>query len=249
MATSINTLKNWFRTGLKPTQAQFWAWLDSYRHKDEAVPVKDVSGLQELLDTKVDKKELVQPDQVGPYDPLKSYVFDAAVAEYVSFSNPQSTNPQYQVEGFYRLKENAPAGESPETHPAHWVYQGTVLGDIAIEDVVGLREELDWLSENAGGVTVDQLIVKGSANAVSGGAVYKYFKETFKVESTTDTGIIALDEAFKVTSITAPAGLTVTIKKSDGTAYILGDNVAAFDFLTVKGNVLNKVFTIRGEIL
>ncbi len=151
MATSPNTIKNWFRTGLKPTQAQFWAWVDSFRHKDEAVPVADVSGLQELLDTKVDKKELVQPDQVGPYDPLKVYVYDAAVAEYVSYANPQSTNPQYQVEGFYRLRENAPAGENPETHPAHWVYQGTVLGDIAIEDVVGLREELDWLSENAGG--------------------------------------------------------------------------------------------------
>jgi hypothetical protein len=31
---SINTLKNWFRTGLKPTQSQFRDWLDSFFHKD-----------------------------------------------------------------------------------------------------------------------------------------------------------------------------------------------------------------------
>lgn len=32
-----------------PTQAQFWAWIDSYRHKDEKVPVSDIEGLNELF--------------------------------------------------------------------------------------------------------------------------------------------------------------------------------------------------------
>lgn len=150
MAT-INTLKNWFRTGSKPTQAQFWAWLDSFRHKDEAVPAADISGLQELLDGKVDKKELVPAEQVGPYNATKNYIFDAQAAEYVSFANPSSAIPQFQVEGFYRLAESASPGENPETHPDHWVYQGTVLGDIAIDDVNGLREELNWMRENVGG--------------------------------------------------------------------------------------------------
>jgi len=97
-------------------------------------------------------------------------------------------------------------------------------------------------------VTVDAAPTKGSANPVASGAVYKLFKETFKVESTTDTGIITLDETFKVTSITAQDGLTVTIKKSDGTDYTIGDDVAAFDYLEVSGDTLNKVFTVRGEI-
>lgn len=149
--TPLNTLKNWFKTSLKPTQSQFWAWLDSFWHKDEDIPAAKIDGLQELLDSKVDKKDAIAPDQVGPYDPDVDYVYDALLAEYVSFSNPASEDPRFQTEGFYRLKEDAPAGENPETHPAHWVYQGTVLGEIAIEDVVGLREELDWLSENAGG--------------------------------------------------------------------------------------------------
>lgn len=32
---SIETLKRWFSLGKKPTQEQFWDWIDSYVHKDE----------------------------------------------------------------------------------------------------------------------------------------------------------------------------------------------------------------------
>jgi hypothetical protein len=46
---ALNTLKNWFKTGLKPTQLQFWDWLDSFWHKDEPIPVDKVEGLAELL--------------------------------------------------------------------------------------------------------------------------------------------------------------------------------------------------------
>ncbi|OBX20949.1 MULTISPECIES: hypothetical protein [Bizionia] len=52
---SLSTIKNWFKTGLKPTQAQFWATWDSFRHKDEAIPLDSVNGLQDDLDDKVDK--------------------------------------------------------------------------------------------------------------------------------------------------------------------------------------------------
>jgi hypothetical protein len=58
MATSINTIKSWFTTGKFPTQAQFWAWLDSFRHKDEAIPVAEISGLNQLLDLKADSEKL-----------------------------------------------------------------------------------------------------------------------------------------------------------------------------------------------
>ena len=35
--TAINTIKQWFKTGSKPTQEQFWSWMDSYLHKDEMI--------------------------------------------------------------------------------------------------------------------------------------------------------------------------------------------------------------------
>lgn len=48
--TTKETLKKWFRTGEKPTQAQFWAWLESYHHKEETIPAKSVEGLPQLME-------------------------------------------------------------------------------------------------------------------------------------------------------------------------------------------------------
>ncbi|WP_269221996.1 hypothetical protein [Flavobacterium sp. IMCC34518] len=46
---NINTIKNWFKTGLKPTQNQFWDTWDSFRHKNDKIPVTEIEGLNELL--------------------------------------------------------------------------------------------------------------------------------------------------------------------------------------------------------
>ena len=46
---TLKTIKSWFRTGLKPTQSQFSDTWDSFRHKDEKVPVKDIEGIDQLL--------------------------------------------------------------------------------------------------------------------------------------------------------------------------------------------------------
>lgn len=40
MITNLNTIKEWFRTGRKPTQSQFWATWDSFWHKHEGVVIK-----------------------------------------------------------------------------------------------------------------------------------------------------------------------------------------------------------------
>jgi|GEM_PF-1981737 len=55
---TLNTIKNWFKTSLKPSQQQFWDTWDSFRHKYEKVPVNDVEGIDELLNTKADKTSL-----------------------------------------------------------------------------------------------------------------------------------------------------------------------------------------------
>ena len=46
---TLKTIKSWFRTGLKPTQSQFSDTWDSFRHKDEKVPVEDIDGIDKLL--------------------------------------------------------------------------------------------------------------------------------------------------------------------------------------------------------
>lgn len=58
MATDKNLLKDWFRTGKKPTQAQFWAWLESYYHKDEKIPQSSINGLETALNNKAETSQL-----------------------------------------------------------------------------------------------------------------------------------------------------------------------------------------------
>jgi hypothetical protein len=52
---SLNTIKNWFKTGLKPTQQQFWDTWDSFWHKDENIPVANIEGIDNLLNQKANK--------------------------------------------------------------------------------------------------------------------------------------------------------------------------------------------------
>lgn len=46
---TLNTIKNWFRTTFKPTQAQYWDTWDSFWHKEESIPTAAVTGLDAQL--------------------------------------------------------------------------------------------------------------------------------------------------------------------------------------------------------
>ncbi len=47
--TAKETLKQWFSNLKKPTQAHFWAWLDSFWHKSEKIPMQNIDGLDDAL--------------------------------------------------------------------------------------------------------------------------------------------------------------------------------------------------------
>lgn len=52
---NLNTIKNWFKTGLKPTQQQFWDTWDSFWHKEDNIPVANIEGIDSLLNQKSNK--------------------------------------------------------------------------------------------------------------------------------------------------------------------------------------------------
>lgn len=52
---TVAQLKAWFRKGLKPTEEQFAALLDSYIHKDDEIDINKVKGLVALLNKKYDQ--------------------------------------------------------------------------------------------------------------------------------------------------------------------------------------------------
>ena len=47
--TAIQTLKQWFSNFKKPTQEQFWAWMDSFWHKSEKIPMDSIEGLGNVI--------------------------------------------------------------------------------------------------------------------------------------------------------------------------------------------------------
>lgn len=51
------TLKKWFRTGAKPTEAQFAELIDSFRHVDEKLSVSDVENLSALIAEKMTRAD------------------------------------------------------------------------------------------------------------------------------------------------------------------------------------------------
>lgn len=54
MATPLAQLKNWFKNAMKPPQEHFWAWMDSYWHKDEKIPISTIQNLETELAGKSD---------------------------------------------------------------------------------------------------------------------------------------------------------------------------------------------------
>ncbi len=50
MITKKSRLKKWFENFKKPTQEQFWAWMDSYWHKNEKIPIENIKGLDETFE-------------------------------------------------------------------------------------------------------------------------------------------------------------------------------------------------------
>lgn len=58
MKVNLNTIKNWFKTDLKPNQTQFWNLLDSFWHKDESIPIDTIEDLTSILQQKADGQAL-----------------------------------------------------------------------------------------------------------------------------------------------------------------------------------------------
>lgn len=56
--TDKNTLKSWFLRGMKPLSSQFAAWMDSFWHKDEIVPMASVENLSATLGSKANASAL-----------------------------------------------------------------------------------------------------------------------------------------------------------------------------------------------
>lgn len=52
---NLNTIKNWFKTGLYPTQQQFSDTWGSFWHKDDEIPIANIESLDNRFEEKADQ--------------------------------------------------------------------------------------------------------------------------------------------------------------------------------------------------
>ena len=57
--TPKKTLKKWFSNLMKPAQEHFAAWIDSYWHKSELIPMSNIEGLSRAIENTVSAKQLL----------------------------------------------------------------------------------------------------------------------------------------------------------------------------------------------
>lgn len=59
MITQKKTLKKWFSNFMKPAQEHFAAWIDSYWHKSESIPMSNIEGLSLAIESTASAKQLL----------------------------------------------------------------------------------------------------------------------------------------------------------------------------------------------
>lgn len=89
--------------------------------------------------------EEITVENAQVFDPNREEGYKAGNV-YVSYVNPNSEDPLFLQEALYRCDADASKGESPESHPEKWIYQGdrvTVVsrntGSAVVQDLDSLR--------------------------------------------------------------------------------------------------------------
>jgi hypothetical protein len=96
--TALNTIKNWFKTNLIPTQQQFWDTLDSFRHKSDKVAATDVDGLNALLAAKASNTVFqahttAENAHAGLFGALRTWVEDQIAGVVIDSQNLGALTP------------------------------------------------------------------------------------------------------------------------------------------------------------
>ena len=152
---TVNELKGYFETGKKPTQQQFWDWLESFVHKSDGIAIANVAGLSSALNAKLDKVQ-----------------FDAFEAGVLLPFNADGT---YLIPGPSLLEKIIPFYGSPGTMKLSRVEAGG-------EDVA---EEIDIQGGWNPPIQIDVVAIADTTLYITGipaGSMILFLKRKIKVE-------------------------------------------------------------------
>lgn len=127
---SVAVLKTFFETGDKPTQQQFWDFLDSYIHKDDGIAISDVSGLVTALNNKVDISVLANYAQLN-----KIMVYADVVDELATISHNDAAFVLIKNVGIFKAFVDAGGPDLSTNFPADtgWIWSLVMNAGIAIK--------------------------------------------------------------------------------------------------------------------
>lgn len=86
------TVREWFKTGSKPTQTQFWSFFDSIRWNDEKIAITDITDIESILNAKAEK------------EPFDTHLTDAN-AHATEFGAKEDKNKKGAANGYAPLDE------------------------------------------------------------------------------------------------------------------------------------------------
>lgn len=184
---SINTLRNWFKNGLKPTQEHFWNWQDSYWHKDEKIPMGAIEGLNSAIAEKADAEQLTNHvNDTGAHGiPELKTELKNQIADKTDKGGYEGTSKDLK-DGIDANKTAINEYTPPEYGMSLIENQLALLKDDQEKDVVDLSVYLDNLPR----------IVSGSLDTETGIAIF-----TRDDETTFEVNLSGLKDEFTVPTL------------------------------------------------
>lgn len=223
--TDINTIKNWFKTGLKPTQNQFWSTWESYWHKSEMLPISSIDKLGDLLDGKAETEHTHS---------------EYAKNDATSLTTENVTAWQKKL-GVADLKFDDKAITTTQNYADFGLVEGASINAFNNAVYAEFQKKLNAPTENA----TNEYVILGDGTTTPKGDLGKNFANTDLeiTENRKHTGTASVELATPMIYSNASQRFSGLIdKSSDATCNaLLGmDNAGNAGKLTALGNVLES---------
>lgn len=213
---NINTIKNWFKTGMIPTQDQFWSVFDSYRHKNDNIPVAEVEGINELLATRASQQvldnHLAQKGVANGYAPLDE--FTKLAAQYLNIVNDLVTGGATSL-------LSAEQGKVLQTQISA-INTLLTSDNVNLDTVQELVDAIETVQLSLGSILVNDLTTGGTTKALT--AEMGKLLQTNKVDKVAGERLI---NAAEITKLAGLSNVVTTVKTILSTALATQD-IAGF---------------------
>ena len=173
--TDLSTIKSWFRTRCKPTEAQFAETFDSFWHKAEGIGITAIQGLMEILNSKASASHTHQQSDI-----------DGLSESLAGKSDTGHTHAMSDVNGL----NNALAGKQDSIEDLSDIRSGAALGATA------LQQHQDISGKSDVGHTHPQSDITGLTEAITNATTNKQDKTDNSLQTTAKTIVGAINELF-----------------------------------------------------